>query len=398
MNPLRIAFVADTINGEVGGGVVSAHRVVERLRRDHQVLVIAADDDGPGRLKGFTLPFRAQREMGFVMAQPDREKLEQLFADVDIVHLQFPFLLSLSALDAARAVGRPVVAAFHVQPENALLNVGIHAHWANDWVYRFWVRRLYNRVDAVVVPSAFAERKLRAHGLTTPATVISNGIPPDLAQPSAGRELAHRGFFLILMVGRLAAEKHPEVLLEAVKRSRHRDRIKVVLAGSGPRKRALEALAAELPRGAEIGFLPRERLIRLLKSADLMVHGSEVELEGIAVLEAMSAGLPVLIGAGSESAASELALGDAFRFPVGDAAALAAKIDALIEQPQVLARARLAYRAAAAQFDFEANVAKLVALYRTVLERSGDSGSASLRSLAAFRVEPPPVDRVANVF
>jgi glycosyltransferase involved in cell wall biosynthesis len=268
-------------------------------------------------------------------------------------------------------MGRPVVAAFHVQPENALLNVGIHAHWASEWIYKFWVQHLYDQVDAVVAPTAFAERKLREHGLTTPVTVISNGVPPDLVALPAEREPAHRGFFLILMVGRLATEKHQEVLLEAVRRSKHCEGIQVVIAGSGPREAELKALAAQLPRGAEIGFLPRDRLMRLFNSADLLVHCSEVELEGISVLEAMSVGLPVLVGQGAESAASDLALGDDFRFPVGDAAALAQRLDALIDRPEVVARARVAYRDAALQFDFDANVAKLVDLYRTVLERAG---------------------------
>jgi 1,2-diacylglycerol 3-alpha-glucosyltransferase len=370
---LRIAFVADTVNGRIGGGVTSAHHVVEKLREDHEVLLVGVDVEGPGRVSGFTIPFTGQREMGFVLAWPNRRRLEHLFQDVDIVHLQFPFLLARSALLAARNLGRPVAAAFHVQPENALFNVGLRGRWLNDQVYRWWVRGLYNRVDAVIVPTAFAERKLRSHGLTTPVTIVSNGIPPDLAQlPDGARvpaEPRRPGLFRIFMAGRLAAEKHQELLLQALRLSKHEPRIELVIAGSGPRLHRLTRIARGLTNPAEIGFVTRERLIALLRASDLFVHCSEVELEGISVLEAMSVGLPVLVAQGSESAASELALDERFRFPVGDARALAAKIDTLVETPGILASARPLYRAAALRRDFGENVGKLAALYRSLVPR-----------------------------
>jgi 1,2-diacylglycerol 3-alpha-glucosyltransferase len=365
--PLKIAFVADTINGRSGGGVLVARNVIDELRKRHEVIEVGADADGAGRLPGYHLPFTAARDMDFVMARPDRHRLETLFAGVDVVHLQFPFPLSQAALAAARATGRPVVAAFHVQPENALLNVRVRSRWLTELVYRRWIRHLYARVDAVVAPTAFAAGKLREHGLTTPVTVISNGVPPDLHASSAEREPGHEGLFLVLMAGRLGAEKRQEDLLEAVRRSRHRDRIQVVMAGAGPRQAALTALAATLPRPVEIGFLPRERLVRLFHTADLFVHCSEIELEGIAVIEAMSVGLPALVAQSPESAASAFALDDDFRFPVGDVEALGRRLDYLIEQPEVLARASEAYREAGRRLDFDASLERLVGLYRSVI-------------------------------
>jgi glycosyltransferase involved in cell wall biosynthesis len=378
LSRLRIAFVADTLHSAAGGGILSAEYVVERLRRDHDVVSVGADGDDT--LPAFQLPFRAMRESSFVMAKPDRSVLAKAFAGVDIVHLQFPFWLSFAALDEARKLDLPVVAGFHFQPENALYGVGIHSTWLNNGVYRTLMKHFYNKVDAVICPTPFAEEKLVLHGLTAPAFVISNGVPPDVAQmakqnaPSKSRS---DGQFFILAVGRLAAEKRQDVIIEAVRRSRHRDQIRLVLSGSGPREAELKQLARGLPNGAEIGFLPREVLLERFGEADLFIHASEVELEGMAVLEAMSARLPALIADAPESAASRFALNDDFRFPAGDAAALSAKIDALIEDRTKLEAAREAYHERAAQFDFDASVEKMVEVYRSAIARRAAAAALS---------------------
>ena len=157
---LRIAFVADTLHSHSGGGVSSGEFFVERLRRDHDVVTVATDGDDV--LPGFQIPLRVMRDSQFVMARPDRAVLAHAFANVDLVHLQLPFWLSFAALDEARRLGLPVVAGFHVQPENALFNVGIHSDWLNKTIYRALVNHFYNRVDAVICPTPFAEAKLQS--------------------------------------------------------------------------------------------------------------------------------------------------------------------------------------------------------------------------------------------
>ncbi len=388
---LRVAFVCDTLHAAAGGGVVSAAYVVERLRRDHDVIPLSADaTEGNGAVPALRVPIRAMREMHFVLAKPDRSLIARTLASVDVVHLQLPFWLSFTALAEAQKLGLPVVAGFHVQPENALHNVGIHSPWLNDQLYRLLVTRFYDKVDAVVCPTAFAEHRLRAHGLTATSVVVSNGVPPDVARAMAQAEPhaphAVDDPFFILAVGRLAAEKRQDVILEAVRLSRHRDHIRLVVSGWGPREAELKERALSLPNGAEIGFLPREELLSDLVHADLFVHASEVELEGMAVLESMSAGLPALIADAPESAASSFALNDDFRFPAGDAYALAKKIDALIENPGKLEAARESYRQNARAFDFDASVKKLVEVYRWAIGRHRHRGAARAAERTDARV------------
>jgi 1,2-diacylglycerol 3-alpha-glucosyltransferase len=322
-------------------------------------------------LQGLQFPIAAMRGNEFVMARPNHERLAHALAEVDVVHLQFPFWLSFAALSAAHEAGRPVVAAFHIQPENALMNVGIRSPFLANAIYKTWVKHLYNRADAVVCPTPFAQRQLIEHGLTTPSHVISNGIPPDLKAMPRLVEPGHDGEFTVLMLGRLAAEKRQEDLIEAVRRSKHAGRIRLILAGAGPRQHDLERLSRSLPNGAEIGFVPRNRLLRLLSSADLFVHCSEVELEGIAVIEAVSMGLPALVAQSPDSAASDFAISDDFRFPAGNVDALIERLDALIEHPEVLAAARRSAREISRGLEHERSMEQLVEVYEQLVDARG---------------------------
>jgi glycosyltransferase involved in cell wall biosynthesis len=370
---LRIAFVADTLQGWIGGGIVAGRHLVERLRREHEVVVIGADVEGPGavKLRGFRAPVRAMHEMAFTMAWPDRARIREAIAGADVVHLHFPFWLSFVARAEAQAAGIPVVAAFHVQPENILYNVGIRSRRLSRGGYRFWVRRLYGQVDAVICPSAFAAQRLREHGLAVPTHVISNGASPDLHRsliPRAPRDDRSATKRVVLAVGRLAPEKRIDVILDAVARSRYRDRIRLVIAGAGPLEAKLRKRAARVLPGAavELGFVERPRLETLFNEADVLVHASEVELEGIAVLEAMSMGLPVVVADSPESAAASFALDARFRFRTGDAASLAATLDALFDRPSDLEEARAGYVEAARAYDFGQGVERVVAVYRAL--------------------------------
>jgi 1,2-diacylglycerol 3-alpha-glucosyltransferase len=371
---LRIAFVVDVIEGVKNGGVVSAQRFVAALRERHQVTVISTGAPGPGKvvLPAFTPPpfGRLMREMGFAFAVPRRAALEEVFRRADVVHVQFPFWLGFRAAAIARRLGTPLVAAFHVQPENLYRNVGIRWQRLDEWTYRLFLRKLFDRADAVVCPTPFALTELRRRGLQTPAEVISNGIAPEFGPAPLERPERHRGKFLLLAVGRLAREKRHDVILEGVRRSRHAHRIQLVVTGRGPEEARVRRLGATLPIPAEVGFLSDGELRRLLVTADLLVHASEVELEGMAVLEALGCGTPALVADSPASATPALAPSPDFLFRPGDAADLARRLDALLDDPARLVAARSRCLELAAEHALGASVTKLEALYLRLAGRS----------------------------
>lgn len=367
---LHIAYATDLFDGVKTGGVISAQRFVKVLRQRHEVTVLAG---GPSReglvgLPQFTIPpfGKVMRQMGFVFAWPSRALLEPVLRQVDVLHVQFPFWLGIRAAALARRLGTPVVAASHLQPENMLHNVGLHSEWLNDRTWRFFIAALYGKADHLVVPTAFGLDELRRRGLTVPADVVSNGIPPQCRPGPDERREGHRGRFVVLAVSRLAREKRIDVLIEAVRRTRHAGRIQLVVCGAGPEEARLRRAGATLPVPAEFRLVEVDDVPAVLRSADLLVHASEIELEGMAVLEALGCGLPALVADAPLSAAARMAVGEDFRFPPGDAGALAARIDHLVEHPERLTAAREASLAAAEGLRLEASVARLEAIYLAV--------------------------------
>ncbi|HET6438647.1 MAG TPA: glycosyltransferase [Anaeromyxobacter sp.] len=389
---LRIAYVLDVFDGIKTGGVLSAHRFVEALRVRHEVTVVSTGvaADGLVALPAFTPPpfGRVMREMGFVFAVPRRRVLEEVLRRVDLVHAQFPFWLGMRTASLARRLKVPLVAGFHVQPENMFANVGVHWPALDEWTYRFFLRRFYNLADAVVCPSPFALEALRRRGLVAPAEVISNGVPRWGSLPVATRPPAREGVVLVLVVGRLAREKRHDVIIEGVRRSRHAKRIQLVVTGRGPEEARVRQRAASLPRPAQVGFVSDAELDRLFATADVMVHASEVELEGMAVLEALGRGTPALIADARESATPQLAVSPEFLFRAGDPADLARRLDHLLDAPDRLEKARAEALALAARFDLADSVRRLEALYARVAKGAGARQQAALSAAAADRAEP----------
>jgi 1,2-diacylglycerol 3-alpha-glucosyltransferase len=377
---LHIAYVIDTFDDVKTGGVISAKRFIAALRERHDVTIIAGGPSGEGRvgLPRFTIPpfGRVMREMGFVFAWPSRSVLEPVLRQADVLHVQFPFWLGIRAAALARSLGTPVVTSSQVQPENIFHNLGIHSQWVMDLTWRFFIKALYGRSDFMVSPTAFAFKELQRHGLSVPTGIVSNGIPAQFHPGPAERDPRYRDRFVVLGVSRLAKEKRIEVIIEAVRRSRHAARIQLVLYGRGPEEERLRSMSATLAMPAEIRLAEEDEMPRLMRGADLLVHASDVELEGMAVLEALGTGLPALVSNAPMSASAALAINDAFRFSPGDSDELARKIDHLIEHPEQLAAAREASLAAAEGLRLEASITRMEAIYRHVARPPGAQRTA----------------------
>lgn len=132
--------------------------------------------------------------------------------------------------------------------------------------------------------------------------VIHNGI--ELSLNNAEQHLERRGSdkIKIIFIGRLAYPKQPLLLLEAFAAliPEIRNRAELLIVGDGPLRRSLEKRITELKiqdRVKILGSVERQRVFSLLGGSDIFVLISKHEGLPISILEAMSAGLPIVASA-----------------------------------------------------------------------------------------------------
>ena len=145
-------------------------------------------------------------------------------------------------------------------------------------------------------------------------SMVPNAISFDEPRPAPVTELRRW-----LYVGALNAHKGVPLLLEAFAKCRAEDPgLTLTLVGEGELAQPLAKRAAELGLSEAVTFtgaVPPDEALRLMREHDLLVHASRSETFGVAVVEAVAAGLPVLVTrcggpeqtlAGIEGAAGEL--------------------------------------------------------------------------------------------
>ena len=380
-----VAMVIDPWYHPFNGTVVSTRRFVDALAAqfDFKILLALAPDEaleancmGFSRLRIPGINFIIDR-MKAPLGLPNRQKLQQVMQEADLLHVQFPFFLGHGAIAEAKRQGKPVVMSFHVQPENILSNLGLSSRWLTDLLYRFFIWRFYDRADCVIAPSQFAADLLHKAGLTQPVTVLSNGVTEDFFLAHApvhvtvhapvNAPVSETPIFHIVSVGRLAKEKQQPQLLRAIAASRFKNEIRLTLAGTGPQQGQLMDLAAELGVQAEIGRVSDERLKTLYQTADVFVQTSAVELEGMSVLEAMAAGCPVLINRSNTSAVPEFVVAPEATYAMNDVADLTRKLEAMLANPDLRSAAGQENRQIAQSRHHDHSVNTLAQLYRRVL-------------------------------
>lgn len=122
--------------------------------------------------------------------------------------------------------------------------------------------------------------------------VIYNGVPLPVDEAGSVSNIIN-----IIFVGRLAEPKKAELVIEAIAglSEEVKNIIKFTIVGNGPKKAGLEILAKEKNIDVEfLGALPKESALVKMQKADIFVFISAWEGFPYTILEAMSAGLPII--------------------------------------------------------------------------------------------------------
>lgn len=281
---------------QVNGVSNSVCRVLEQLQaRGHQALVVAPGPapDGPDshagspvvRVPGFALPFYRS----FVCGVPNRRVTSALREfGPDVVHLASPLTLGLSGMAAARRLDVPAVAVFQTDIAGFARAYGFRG---TDRIIWSWLRYIHRRAARTLAPSTPVLAELERRGIPRLALwgrgVDRSRFHPVHRSPELRARLAPRGEALVGFVGRLAAEKRPQLLTRLIGVPGAR----LVVVGDGPEE---ERLRRRMPDAVFTGFRTGTELSELVASLDVFVHTGADDTFCQAIQEALAAGVPVV--------------------------------------------------------------------------------------------------------
>ena len=371
MPPLRtIAFLIDTMACDTQGTQKQLLETIRRLDRSRWAPHLVCLWESPWmRTADLPCPVHVLGHAGFLKPSFPAVlgRLRRLWREleVDLVHVFFDESIFVAWLAAGPFTRRPVLV-------SSRRDMGLGA--ANQpWYHRLFplVLPLANRRFAGILANAEMVRLHAARRERTPAArfiVIRNGV--DLPPPPPPRPEARPGGARVAIVASLTPVKRHDLLLEAwaALPASLRSQARLHVIGDGPLKPVLAEQARALGIADGVVFEGAvDDVPSRLAGMDVAVLCSDREGLSNAILEAMSAALPVVatdVGGNPELVAADTGM----LVPAGDAAALSAALAALLGDAE--RRRRLGGRArerVAAEFAWDGAMAALTGWYDGLL-------------------------------
>ncbi|QIJ61539.1 glycosyltransferase family 1 protein [Streptomyces sp. JB150] len=293
---MRVVIVTESFPPDVNGVAHCALQTARHLvDRGHAPLVVApapAPGQRPDALAPCpvvhvpSLPLPGYPQVR--VALPSRRLTAALIEHrADLVHLASPFVLGVRGMAAAARLGIPAVAVYQTDLAGyarTYMGAGEAAAWRR-------IRAVHTAADRTLAPSTASLRDLQAHGVPRvrlwPRGVDTVRFRPDRRDEAVRRELAPNGELIVGYVGRLAPEKHVELLARACALPG----VRVVVVGDGPSRPGLEQA---LPGAVFLGRRTGDDLARIFASLDVFAHTGPFETFCQTVQEAMASGVPVV--------------------------------------------------------------------------------------------------------
>ena len=403
--PLKLLFVINNLYTRGNGLSASARRTITLLReRGHDVRVLSSGSAEQAQACNFTAPefaLPARRfpladaiisAQGYAFAKPKRKVIKQAVAWADVVHLEEPFGLQARTAHVAKRAGKPVLATYHIHPENITATIHLDGLWPlNALLLASWRRRIYALAQVVQCPSDSVRQRLQRWGLGDKLVTISNGVGLAPSKPAAGTKTEYcapggrqvetkqtpgeaqpegEQVYRLLVVGRFSREKDQATILKAMRHSRYASQIQLVFAGRGPTEKSLRRAASHLVRDGVLkhapsfNFFDAAGLDTQAEQADLYIHAAFIEVEGLSCLEVLRHGVVPVIAHSPLTATSQFALDAHSRFKARDPKALARAIDYWLSDNDRRQTEAQKYLNIGAHYDINDCVSRLELIYR----------------------------------
>ncbi len=376
---MKILLVVDQFDEPNNGTTISARRFAKTLEKEgHEVQIAAIGEELENKhtMEEYNLiPIIKElvHSHGMKFAKPDDEKLRAAIKEVDIVHCYTPFLLSLHAVKIAKELGVPATTAFHVMPEviTSALKMG-KVKMLNERLYKDFNEIFFKYFNHIHCPSQFIANELLRNGYTQNLYVISNGIAPEYTYHRTEKPEELKDKFIVTMVGRLSREKRQDLIIRAVKRSKYKNNIQIMLAGKGPKRKLYERISRTLPNPPIISFYNKKDLMELLSYTDLYIHTADMEIEGLSCTEAIAMGNVPVIAEGPKTATSQFAIVKESIFENGNVEELKERIEYWYENNEYREQMQKEYALFAKNYTIDSSAKELIKMFEDAIEENNE--------------------------
>jgi glycosyltransferase involved in cell wall biosynthesis len=374
---VRIAFFTETFLPATDGVVTRLRHTFEELARMGDDMLLVAPrypDGGPDSYAGTPIyrvpgvPFPPYPRIRLSPAHPGVGRALRRFGP-DLIHTVNPFILGPGGVYYARRLKIPLVASYHT-------NVATYTRYYRlGFLFgatRWYTRQLHNRASINLCTSETTMDYLLAEGVKRvriwPQGVDAGRFHPDKASERWRERLSdgHPSDRLLLYVGRLAPEKGIE-RLKVVLREVPGTRLAIV--GDGPTRTNLELEFSGTPT-VFTGLLHGEDLAAAYASADAFLFPSTTETLGMAMLEALASGLPVVAACSGASQEVVSEGENGLFYEANSSQALVAAVRRLLSDDSLREALGRGARAAVGERDWEASTCVLRGYYEEALEGS----------------------------
>jgi len=336
---MRVALFTETFLPKVDGIVTVLILLMDHLiKRGVEFVVVAPRlSDGLTEYRGqkvigvpgVRLPLYPELRVGPPTLHTYRE-VKQF--QPDIAHFIHPTLVGTGGLMMAKRLNIPTLASFHLDLAHLMQYFGLGFLEPVMWWY---TRTNFNAADYALAPSRRVQQEMIEHGVKQVGLwrrgVNADQFHPRYASPDMRRRLSagHPEDTILLYVGRLSSEKQIHGIRPVLERL---PGTRLAIVGDGPARADLEKEFAGT-RTTFMGYLRNEELWSAFASADIFVFPSAMETFGLVLVEAMSAGLPVVTSrvGGAEDVVTPGVNG--YLFNVGDVRGMIDGVRAIMSEP-----------------------------------------------------------------
>lgn len=305
---MNILMLTNSYTPYVGGISRTVEQFASEFRRlGYRVVVVAPIFEGMLKYERDVVRIPAVQHFNgsdFSVPLPIPGQLYELLGNItfDIVHSHHPFLLGDTALRIAARRKIPLVFTHHTLYDQYTHYVPGDSPKMKQFVTEL-VTGYCNLCETVIAPSESVAETLRLRGVKTRITVIPTGVPLDAFKCGDGETTRRRlsippDAFVIGYVGRLTIEKNLVFLAHSVtKYLLSCPRAHFLVVGAGPLRKEIHEIFASFGVADRLhlaGVVRPPGLSSVYAAMDVFAFSSHSETQGMVLIEAMAAGVPVV--------------------------------------------------------------------------------------------------------